>query len=414
MKTLHLFSGLGIEIEYMIVDRTTLSIRPLADEVLRAVTGSYQSEYHQKDICWSNELALHVIELKTCGPVQDLADAACRFQRDTARINALLQPEGAMLMPTGAHPWMDPFGETRLWPHEQNAIYEAFNRIFDCRGHGWSNLQSTHLNFPFAGDEEFGRLHAAIRVLLPLLPALAASTPIVDLQIKDSLDYRLEAYKTNSQRIPSVTGRVVPEPVFTRQDYEHRIFAPMYRDIAPYDPQGILQEEWLNARGAIARFDRSTIEIRLIDVQECPLADLAVAALVSHTLKALAAGNWSSTAEQRRWETESLAVLLDTTIRQAERAPIEEPAYSALFAVDFEKGLTAGRLWQQIFTSLEREGEIPAAFHPAIDILLSQGSLASRIVRRLGTRPTPSAVTAIYGELCSCLAGGRMFTARND
>ncbi|HAL85576.1 MAG TPA: hypothetical protein DCM31_01010, partial [Deferribacteraceae bacterium] len=37
----------------------------------------------------------------------------------------------------------------------------------------------------------------------------------------------------------------------------------MYRDIAPYDPECILQEEWLNSRGAIARFDRKAIEIRL-------------------------------------------------------------------------------------------------------------------------------------------------------
>ena len=36
------------------------------------------------------------------------------------------------------------------------------------------------LNLPFSSDEEFGRLHAAIRLLLPLLPALAASSPLVE------------------------------------------------------------------------------------------------------------------------------------------------------------------------------------------------------------------------------------------
>ncbi|MEJ2031563.1 MAG: glutamate-cysteine ligase family protein [Deltaproteobacteria bacterium] len=408
-KQLHLFEGIGIELEYMIVDRQTLAIRPVADEVLRMVTGRYQSDYEQEDICWSNELALHVVELKTCGPVQDLAETLDRFRRDIARINTLLERSGAMLMPTGAHPWMDPFCETRLWPHEQNVIYEAYHRIFDCRGHGWSNLQSVHLNLPFADDEEFGRLHAAIRVLLPLLPALAASTPIVDLQIKESLDYRLEVYKSNSQRIPSVTGRVVPEPVFTRDEYERRIFVPMYRDIAPFDQEGILRYEWLNARGAIARFDRSTIEIRIIDVQECPLADLAVASLVFATLKALVAGKWSTLAEQQRWEAEPLAALLDRTIRRAEKTPIEELAYAALFSMEAEKGLTAGKLWQRIFEALKEEGTINPTFFPALDIILTRGSLASRIIGRLGAELTKPAVAEVYNELCSCLAEGRMF-----
>ena len=50
-------------------------------------------------------------------------------------------------------------------------MYEAYDRIFDCRGHGWANLQAVHLNLPFSGDEEFGRLHAAIRLVLPIMPA---------------------------------------------------------------------------------------------------------------------------------------------------------------------------------------------------------------------------------------------------
>ena len=52
----------------------------------------------------------------------------------------------------------------------------------------------------------------------------------------------------------------------------------MYDDIAPLDPDAVLQHEWLNARGAIARFDRNTIELRVLDVQECPRADLAICA----------------------------------------------------------------------------------------------------------------------------------------
>src|SRR5690606_7705226 len=114
----------------------------------------------------------------------------------------ILAPMGAMLMPTAMHPWFDPATETRLWPHEYSPVYETYNRIFGCQGHGWSNLQSMHVNLPFANDEEFARLHAAIRLALPILPALAASSPLVEGRVTGLADSRLDFYRFNSRRLP--------------------------------------------------------------------------------------------------------------------------------------------------------------------------------------------------------------------
>ncbi|MGH8533288.1 MAG: carboxylate-amine ligase, partial [Gammaproteobacteria bacterium] len=230
---LSLFGGYGIELEYMIVDRASLDVSAIADKLIHAVAGDYRSEVEQGELAWSNEMVLHVIEIKTNGPAGALEPLAGLFQRDITRINELLAPYEACLMPGAMHPWMDPRSDTRLWPHEYNPVYESYDRIFGCQGHGWSNLQSVHLNLPFAGDAEFARLHAAIRVLLPVLPALAASSPIVEGQVTGMLDYRLEAYRLNARKIPSITGRVIPETVSSRGDYEAVILGPMYRDIAP-------------------------------------------------------------------------------------------------------------------------------------------------------------------------------------
>ncbi len=87
--------------------------------------------------------------------------------------------------------------------------------------------------------------------------------------------------------MPSVAGAVVPEPVFTRREYEDDLLGGIYRDLAPLDPEGVLRHEWVNARGAIARFDRGAIEIRVLDVQECPAADLAVAGATIAVVRAL-------------------------------------------------------------------------------------------------------------------------------
>ncbi len=279
----HLFQRFGVELEYMVVHAESLAVLPVTDRVLWAVAGQYLSEIELGTISWSNELALHVIELKTTEPAASLDGLAAEFQEHVGRINRILEPLGGRLMPTAMHPWMDPHREMRLWPHESSPIYEAFHRVFDCRGHGWANLQSVHLNLPFADDDEFARLHAAIRLLLPIMPALAASSPVMDGQTTGRLDNRLEVYRHNARRVPRVSGAVIPEPVFSQQAYQDQILQPLYRDIAPLDPDGTLQFEWLNARGAIARFDRNTIEIRVLDVQECPRADLAVCALLTAT-----------------------------------------------------------------------------------------------------------------------------------
>ncbi len=344
---LHLWEGFGVELEYMIVDAETLSVRPITDTVLYEVAGAYVAEFELGEIAWSNELALHVIELKTNGPASSFAPLAAQFQEHVDRINDILDRMGARLMPTAMHPWMDPDRELRLWPHEYNPIYEAYNRIFDCRGHGWANLQSVHLNLPFADDDEFGRLHAAIRLLLPILPALAASSPVVDRKLTGLQDSRMEVYRQNSNRVASVSAHVVPEPVFTRNDYERQIFQPMYDEIAPLDPSGTLRHEWLNARGAIARFDRNTIEIRVLDVQECPAADIAVCRAITSVLRALAEQRWTGISQQQSVAVEPLAKILLATVRDAEQAVIDDREYLAQFGVQ-QTTISAHDLWEHV------------------------------------------------------------------
>jgi hypothetical protein len=56
----------------MIVDAQSLAILPIADRVLSELAGGYESEVDLGLISWSNELVLHVIELKTSRPVPSL------------------------------------------------------------------------------------------------------------------------------------------------------------------------------------------------------------------------------------------------------------------------------------------------------------------------------------------------------
>jgi gamma-glutamyl:cysteine ligase YbdK (ATP-grasp superfamily) len=405
---LHLFTGFGIELEYMLVAVDTLDVLPITDRVLHAVAGAYESEVEMGDIAWSNELVLHVIELKTNGPASSLHGLPAAFAAQIRHINSLLEPFGGCLMPSAMHPWMNPRREMRLWPHAYSPVYEALNRIFGCQGHGWANLQSVHLNLPFANDAEFARLHAAIRLLLPLMPALAASSPALEGRLSGCLDTRLNMYRTNAQRIPSVTGKVIPEPVFTKHDYEQAILQPLYRDIAPYDAEGVLQYEWLNARGAIARFDRNAIEIRVLDVQECPFADLAICAAIVEVLRALVAEHWCDLASQQAWPVEPLHAMLLETIRHGEQAIIENVDYLRLFAFP-RTTATAGELWQHLCeqTHLTQDGN---PWAEPLRVILHHGPLARRLLQALGPAPTRPRLQAVYRTLCTCLASNTLFS----
>lgn len=409
---LALFEGVGIELEYMIVDSETLAVRPLADELLKQVGGGYEMEVELGEVAWSNELALHVVEIKTNGPRASLRGLDVAFQEHVTRINQLLDPMGARLLPTAMHPFMDPATELRLWPHENNVIYKTFDRIFGCTGHGWANLQSMHINLPFADDAEFAKLHAAIRLVLPILPALAASSPYVEGRRTPFLDTRLDFYRTNSIKVPSVTGQVIPERVFSKRAYEGQLLQEIYADLEPHDPEGILQHEWVNARGAIARFDRNAIEIRLIDLQECPVADISIAAAVVAALRALVDQTWCSTEDQQTFDELELSGILDRVVLFADDAELDHDGFLRAFGYVKPGPVRARELWQHIVEHSFGADPVLSSFRSGLDVILEEGCLARRLVAAAGLNPGRAELSRVYRALADCLLRGLLFRPR--
>lgn len=409
MQPLSLFAGYGIELEYMIVDRDQLNVLPVSDNILKAVAGEYVNEVAPGPIAWSNEVVLHVIELKSNGPAATLHVLPDLFLENIQKINSILDDMNGMLMPGAMHPWMDPYKETRLWPHDASEIYDTYNRIFNCQGHGWSNLQSMHINLPFSGDKEFARLHSAIRLLLPVMPAIAASSPLLGGELTGLMDTRLETYRKNSAIIPSITGLVIPEAVTSRQEYLETILQPMYDDIAPYDPELILRDEWLNSRGAIARFDRSAIEIRVLDTQETPMADLAVASIIVSVLKKLCGNNWADLTQQTGIPTAALAEIFTATIKDAELAVIDNPDYLTLFSFP-DRRCEAREFWQYLYEStVNSDTAVNSGMDQALRHIIHHGPLARRISNALRKGNKRTKLIEIYRVLCRCLATGQVF-----
>lgn len=394
-----LFSVFGIELEYMIVEQKTLNILPITDVLFHELAGEYLDEVERGDIAWNNELVLHVLEMKTNGPTSSLNGLDQTFHRSIKDANALLEKHNAFLMPTGAHPWMDPKVSMHLWPHGNRDIYDSYHRIFNCEGHGWSNLQSTHINLPFSNEQEFVALHNAIRVLLPIIPALTASTPILEGKLTDYCDTRLMYYGQNQRKIPIISGEVIPEHITSIDEYNQLILFPIYKDIAPYDPQKILQEEWLNSRGAIARFDRGAIEIRIVDIQECPLADVACIYAVVGLLKKLITHN-----KLYDINTLDLKEIFYEVIKTGFNTKITDKKYLEIFGISAP--IFANELWSYLLISVKED--IPSCYYDVLVQIINKGNLSERIRARI-THDGMEQVGNVYQELSICLAENRLF-----
>ncbi|WP_179319269.1 glutamate-cysteine ligase family protein [Winogradskyella helgolandensis] len=404
-KPFHLFDVYGIELEYMLVKNDNFKVAPQVDELLTLKAGELKADIENGNIAWSNELVAHVIELKTNGPTKSTDDLSEKFHKNILEIDALLQPLNLQLLGSASHPLMNPDTDTQLWKHSYSEVYALYNTIFNCKGHGWSNVQSTHINLPFYDDKEFEKLHAAIRIILPLLPGLCASSPILEGNITGFKDTRLEFYKTNQKEIPELTGLVIPERVFSKLDYHATIFEPIKKAIKPYDKNNILDQHFLNSRGAIARFDRNAIEIRLMDIQECPKADIAICAFVIEVLKVLVSKKLCSLKAQKSWIKEDLFPLLNDAIKYAENSKIENKEYLKLFRI--KSPSTVNDVWKHLYKIVKPK--LHKSHHDAIEFILEEGTLATRLLKAIGNDTSEGHIISVYRNMQNCLKTNDLF-----
>jgi carboxylate-amine ligase len=267
------------------------------------------------------------------------------------------------------------------------------------------NVQSCHINLPFGGEEETMLLHNAIACLLPYLPALSASSPVYEGQLGPYVDNRLAFYRNNQSGVPSITGDVVPEFMFSFRQYRREILGRIYRDLRRIDGTERLRHEWVNSRGAIMRFWRDSIEIRTLDVQECVAMDIAVACFVRGTLSLMV--RWL---REGRMRLPPHAMLVDDFRRAIERGSKAQVEASHLReALRFSK-----RDLSPIAILRELLGECPTATPAAerrylvlVEDRLRRGNLSERIRARLvrlrGDQRRAETIRGIYRELAECL-----------
>ncbi len=401
-----LFEVVGLELEYVVVDED-LRPRCLVEDAFRHIHGRPTSDVEYDGVGFSNELAAHVFEIKTNEPTASLAHAEAELQRGLRFFAEVLREKfAARLLPTGMHPFMHP-RETKLWERASRAIYRTYAGIFSIHEHGWLNVQASHVNLPFESEARTVALHNAIACIIPYLPALAASSPVYEGALGPSVDNRLEFYKENQRRIPQITAQVVPEYITSFSDYRRKVYAPIRRALAGYPGAARLQVEWVNSRGAIMRFSRSAVEIKVLDVQECIKADVAIAVFIRGALRHLV----------RRLETGSLVLPDHAMLVEDLNATIREGSEASVVASHLrppalgKAGKTTARsvLGALLDVAHPETAEEERPYLAVVEDRIRRGNLSERIARQIRRRSRRrngserDVIREIYEELIGCL-----------
>ena len=395
------FEVAGLELEYPIVDRD-LNVKPLVEPAFRVLAGRGTSDVDLGAIGFSNEFADHVFELKTQLPLRSFTQIEELLYEGVQRFVAVLRDEfDARLFPTGMHPWFDPMN-ARLWTRSGLRVYTTYARLFNVRTHGWMNVHASHLNLPFGTEAETVAMHNACALLVPYLPAIAASSPMYDGQLQPVADGRMDFLTRIQARIPESCGRMVPEFIESFADYRKNILQPMYAALDKKQDASAIRYEFFNTRAAILRFSRKALEIRVLDTQECVKMDVAVAAFTKYALEYLT----NELLEARIELPDHAALVADF------RACIAEGTTATVRAshIGGDENKTARDVLHALSAGAKRYAPADeVGYLELIDRVIERGSLAECIRRELQPyvdKPTEEFTEAarhLFIELSDCL-----------
>ena len=389
-KGITTIDGFGLGLDYLIVDRKTLVPLPPA-----SVGGS------GKDVIWSINEARTGIRLSTAVPEKNVAAAADRLSAELPALNALLEDlMDGMLLPTGAHPLATTADLQNSGPVDDDGL----NDLFADAGRQWTS--SSRIELPFADEHEFGRLHTAIRMVLPLIPAISASSPFFSGKLSGGLSTRILRALDGTQPLSELTGAYIPEVALDQADYYRIVLEPIARALAERGLADAVDYQLANRRAAIPSFERSVITITVADTQECVSSDAAIAEMTITVINAMTDGRWVSNYLQRAWHETDLGSILKDVARQGGEAVIANRDYLLMFGM-MRESATAAELWRHLYQQLR--GELSEAARIRLAYILDHGCLAQRILRRTGDRPSRERILEVYRELATCLRENAIF-----
>jgi hypothetical protein len=348
---------IGTEHEFSINDPQFLPL-PVSDTILKTICGSYESEILFGDIKLGKELQKTVLEMIPRNHAESIAVLEGQLMRGIRKFSHVFR-DRYQLLGLGMHPTLK-LEETAVWDHDEGEYYEAYDRLFGIRQHGWLNIQALQVNLSYSGEKDLVLHYNRLRSLLPYLIAVTAGSPIVEGKSTGMADNRLLYYRENQKEIPLICNRIIPEKIGSVRDY-HREQEKIFAELREQDA-AILCEEWVNSGGVIIRFSRKCLEIKALDEQDCIRSDMAVCAFIRSLLRC---GSLPAETDQ-----DALLALTENAIRQGTAAfrPELQQLYTRawgnataeerLYLPFIKERIEHGSLSELVRDRFEQEGEV--------------------------------------------------------
>ena len=277
---------LGPEHEFSIVDED-LRPQPIVDKIIKQLAGRIKNDVTLSNIIFGKELQAHVAEFKGDAPFASPSAFEETMYHGVIEVLQILDRFGVKFLGLGMHPTLS-LSEAKVWSHRDRGIHAALDKVFGLGQHGWLNIQSFQLNLSYFNETEAVRAYNILTTIVPYLPAISASSPIYDSKFGEYADNRLYFYKTNQKQVPSITGEIVPEYIDSFKTYCDLTIRKYSKDLVEINASPCLvNKSWINSRGAVIRFERKAIEIRVMDEQECIKSDVALSCFIRALLRGL-------------------------------------------------------------------------------------------------------------------------------
>ncbi len=372
---------------------------PVVDKVIKSFYGRIVNYVRLGRFTFGKELQAHVAEFKANTPFHSPKVFEETMHEAVLRISDFLDKRyGAHLLGLGMHPLLK-LDDVKVWPHRDRQIYEALGRVFDFSQHGWLNIQSFQLNLPYSDERRAVGLYNALANILPYIPAVSASSPIYESKVGEFVDNRLYFYQMNQKEIPSIAGDTIPEYVSSFEEYEKVTIRRYSQDLMRANaPKCILYKEWLNSRGAVFRFDRKAIEIRIMDEQECVKSDVALSCFIRALLRGVIQEN------EIHLPHSLLTEDLNAVIKNGLDAKVQHP-----------KGSTAGQVCRYFYKiAEEKASREEKQYLWIVKKRIEEGNLSNLILRNVARRSQKTdfeeAIFNVYSSLIKNLEKNKVYS----
>lgn len=403
-----LLSAFQLELNLALLGKNSLNALSQVDEVLTLRSGERIRRVQIGEAEWNLGGPRHRLGIRSRNGFDSLGHADKVLTSELVQASELAAKVDGRLSGQGMHPWMSA-EEAEYWPHGDVSRELALESIFGEHRHGFANQQALGLGLPFGSDDEFERLWAGLRFVLPLLPAFAASSPFANGACGPARNCRLAARRDYFDTDFDFSCSIVPKHYSCREAVRAELGAPLDEALRTRSLLGHLQAGDVCGDGLLADFHSGLVHIAVLDMQESLQANLGVVALVAALTRTMVWEVDTPLSQQRAWPSARLGDILENSLCEAEEGVIRDTDYLQAFRFPQRGACRTSELLQFLVEEkLAEDNDLQQQIIP-IQTIVHKGSLATRMLRALPEDWDEEALYELYRELVRCQADNEIF-----